>query len=66
LPYNYAVGVPDGSDFVLKAMKLAIEKYIDHPQQFGCLPTYAAINSTVLLVEISKTSLQIPSHNSSH
>ncbi len=27
LPYNYAVGVPDGSDFVVKAMQLAIEKY---------------------------------------
>jgi hypothetical protein len=32
LPYNYAVGVPDGSDFVVKAMQLAIEKYIDNPQ----------------------------------
>jgi hypothetical protein len=43
LPYNYAVGVPDGSDFVVKAMQLAIEKYIDNPQQSGRLPTCAAI-----------------------
>jgi hypothetical protein len=42
-PYNYAVGVPDGSDFVVKAMQLAIEKYINNPQQSGKLPTRAAI-----------------------
>ena len=43
LPYSYAVGVPDGSDFVVKAMQLAIEKCIDNPQQSGYLPTRAAI-----------------------
>ena len=43
LPYNYAVGVPDGSDFVVKAMQLSIEKYIDNPQQSNRLPTRAAI-----------------------
>jgi hypothetical protein len=43
LPYSYAVGVPDGSDFVVKAMQLAIEKYIDNPQQSGHLPTRTAI-----------------------
>jgi hypothetical protein len=43
LPCNYAVDVPDGSDFVIKAMQLAIEKYINHPQQSGCLPTSTAI-----------------------
>jgi len=44
LPYNYAVGVPDGSDFVVKkAMQLSIEKYIDNPQQNNHLPTRAAI-----------------------
>jgi hypothetical protein len=45
LPYNYAVGVPDGSDFIVKAMQLAIEKYIDNPQQSGRLPTRATIFS---------------------
>jgi hypothetical protein len=38
LPYNYAVGVLDESDFVVKAMQLAIKKYIDNPQQSGRLP----------------------------
>jgi hypothetical protein len=28
---------------VVKAMQLAIKKYIDNPQQSGCLPTRAAI-----------------------
>jgi hypothetical protein len=37
LSYSYAVGVPDGSDFVVKAMQLTIEKYIDNPQQSGHL-----------------------------
>ena len=43
LPYNYVVGVPDGSDFIVKAMQLSIEKYIDNPQQTNRLPTRAAI-----------------------
>jgi hypothetical protein len=43
LPYNYAVGIPDGSDFIVKAMQLAIKKYIYNPQQSGRLPTRAAI-----------------------
>ena len=43
LPYNYAVGVPNGSDFVVKAMQLSIEKFIDHPQRTNKLPTRAAV-----------------------
>ena len=43
LPYNYAVGVPNGSDFVVKAMQLAIERYIEIPQKSGSSPTRAAI-----------------------
>ena len=43
LPYNYAVGIPDGSSFVIKAMQLSIEKYIDIPQKNGDLPSRAAI-----------------------
>jgi hypothetical protein len=35
--------VLDGSDFVVKAMQLTIEKYIDNPQQSGHLPTRTAI-----------------------
>jgi hypothetical protein len=32
LPYNYAVGIPDGTSFVIKVMQLAIIKFIDAPQ----------------------------------
>jgi hypothetical protein len=38
LPNNYAVGVPDGSDFVVKAMQLAIENYIDNPNNPVAFP----------------------------
>ena len=43
LPYNYAVGIPNGSDFVIKALQLSIERFIDRPQQSQKLPTCAAI-----------------------
>jgi hypothetical protein len=43
LPYNYAVGIPNGSDFVIKALQLSIERFIDRPQQSQKLPTRAAI-----------------------
>jgi hypothetical protein len=33
LPYKYAIGIPDGTSFVVKAMQLAIKKFIDAPQQ---------------------------------
>jgi hypothetical protein len=42
-PYNFAVGIEDGSSFVIKAMQLAVEKYIDSPQQNDYLPTRAAV-----------------------
>ena len=43
LPFNYAVGVPNGSDFMVKAMQLSNEKFIDYPQRTTKLPTHAAI-----------------------
>jgi hypothetical protein len=43
LPFNYAVGIPDGSSFVVKAMQLAIKKYINLPQRSHQLPTCAAV-----------------------
>ena len=61
LPFNFAVGVPDGSDFVVKAMQLAIEKYIDCPQQKQASPlappssSTSRINSTVSLGKNSRT-----------
>ena len=42
-PYNFAVGIEDGSNFVIKAMQLAVEKYIDLPQQHDLPPTRAAV-----------------------
>jgi hypothetical protein len=42
-PYNFAVGIEDGSNFVIKAMQLAVEKYIDRPQQELQLPSRAAV-----------------------
>jgi len=43
LPFNYAVGVPNRSDFVVKAMQLSIKKTIDYPQHTNKLPTRAAV-----------------------
>ena len=31
LPFNYAIGIPNGSDFVVKAMELSIKKFIETP-----------------------------------
>jgi hypothetical protein len=39
---NYAVGVPDGSPFVIKAMQLSIERFIKTPQRINQVPTQAA------------------------
>ncbi|KAL7529537.1 hypothetical protein ACHAXR_009934, partial [Thalassiosira sp. AJA248-18] len=33
LPFNYAVGVEGGMDFIIKSMQLSIEKFIQLPQQ---------------------------------
>jgi hypothetical protein len=43
LPYNFAVGIPNGMDFIIKTMQLSIEKFIDIPQQNNQLPSRAAI-----------------------
>jgi len=43
LPLNYAVGVPNGQDFVIKATQLAIDKFITAPQSKGQLPTRAVV-----------------------
>jgi hypothetical protein len=70
LPSNYDVGVPNGSDFVLKAMRLAIKKYIDLPQQLDQLPTHVAVFFDLtnqfnrVAFEEFKTSSPLPSWNS--
>ena len=43
LPYNFAVGVGGGMDFIVKAMQLAINRYIKVPQAAGVTPTRAAL-----------------------
>jgi hypothetical protein len=43
LPYNYAVGVDGGMDFIIKAMQLSIEHNIINRQQENKLPTRAAL-----------------------
>ena len=43
LPYNFAVGIPNGMDFIIKSMQLSIERFIDQPQQNNTNPTRAAI-----------------------
>jgi hypothetical protein len=42
-PYNFAVGIPNGSNFVIKAMQLSIKRFIDRPQQSQKLPTRTTI-----------------------
>ena len=43
LPYNYAVGTPNGTNFIINSMQLQVEKYITHPQSLGNNPTRATV-----------------------
>jgi hypothetical protein len=43
LPINYAVGVPNGMEFIVKTMQLSIEKFIINKQDANTLPTRAAV-----------------------
>ena len=43
LPYNFAVGVPNGMDFIIKTMQLSIDRFIAQPQQLNKLPTRSAV-----------------------
>ena len=56
LPYNYAVGVDGGMDFVIKASQLAVEKYITTPQQSGQAPSrcYISLELKNMFNEISR------------
>jgi hypothetical protein len=57
LPYNFAVGVPNGSDIIINTTHLAIEKYITNKQAAGILPTRAApfLDLTNMFNLISRT-----------
>ncbi len=59
LPYNYAVGIPNGMDYIVKSMQLSIEKFIKQPQTQNQLPTRAAvfIDLTNMFNSVSRTEL---------
>ena len=63
LPYNYAVGIPNGSDFIVKAMQLSIEKFIQTPQQTN-ICQHIKDKNTSLLQRIIYTAP--PSHGQPH
>ena len=43
LPLNYAIGVDDGMDFIIKTVQLGIEKHISGPRIRNELPTRAVV-----------------------
>ena len=43
LPFNYAVGVAGGMDFIIKTIQLSIERHIIQPQHHDTTPTRAAL-----------------------
>ena len=43
LPFNYAVGVPNGMNFIIKVMQLSLDKFIIQPQRNGLTPSRAAV-----------------------
>ena len=43
LPFNFAVGINGGMDFLIKAMQLSVEKHIIEPQSRLELPSRAAV-----------------------
>jgi hypothetical protein len=43
LPFNYAVGTPNGTNLIINMMQLQVEKYISLPQLTECIPTHAAV-----------------------
>jgi hypothetical protein len=70
LPFNYAVGTPNGTNLIINTMQLQVEKYISLSQSKNILPTRAAVltsptNSTASPVKHSLKSLQTPSPKSS-
>ena len=48
LPYQYAVGVEGGMDFVIKTVRLAIEKYITTLFETGRTPSCAIVFAGIL------------------
>ncbi len=44
LPYNYAVGIHGGIDFVTSSLRLGVEKYMKNQESVGLLPTRALVS----------------------
>ena len=43
IPFNYAVGTPNGTNLIINTMQLQVEKYITLPQSKNILPSRAAV-----------------------
>ena len=43
LPFNYAVGTPNGTNLIINTMQLEVEKYITLPQSRNTLPSRAGV-----------------------
>ena len=56
LPYNFAVGIDNGMDFVLKASQLAVEKYITKKEKKGQPPSccFISLDLSNMFNEISR------------
>jgi hypothetical protein len=44
LPFNYAIGVPGGMDFIVKSIQLQVDRFITQPQLAGDSPTRCLIS----------------------
>ncbi|EED86272.1 predicted protein, partial [Thalassiosira pseudonana CCMP1335] len=44
LPYNYAVGVNGGIDFITTTLRIGVEKYIGNQEAVGLMPTRALVS----------------------
>jgi hypothetical protein len=44
LPYNYAIGVPNGMDYVVKAIQLQVDRFISQPQLQGDSPSRVLVS----------------------
>jgi hypothetical protein len=59
LPYNYAIGVPNGMDFVVKAIQLQVDRFISQPQLRGDSPSRVLVSLDLknMFNEISRESI---------
>ncbi len=43
LPFNYAIGTPNGTNLIINTLQLQVKKYISLPQSTGRIPARAAV-----------------------